>query len=990
MKATLIRILFACLMLFGMNMKAEAKHYLHSDSDQVEWYVFPCSEDKSADLRRYSRLGGWPEQAVKAIVPGTVFASYVAAGKEADPNFGDNIHRVDRQKYDRSFWYRTEFILPEELKDDEKQWLHFQGINRKAEIYLNGMFLGQLDGFMHRGRFDISTYLKKDDKNVLLVKVDIPRTPLANQGSPNYLSSGGWDWMPYVPGLNSGITDKVYLQGSGALRLADPWIRSVLPTNAKAELSVEVEVQNYAKVHRKACLRGHIMPGNIRFEQEVELASGQAKVLRFDKRYFSQLVLHNPRLWWPNGYGEPHLYTCRLDVECEGEISDSQEVNFGIKQYSYDKEGDVFHIHVNGVPIFVKGANWGMSEYMLRCRGEEYETKIRLHHEMHFNMIRNWLGSVTDEEFYEYCDRYGIMVWDDFWINSNPNLPYDLNAFNLNMIEKIKRLRNHPCVAVWCGDNEATPQAPLNGWMAENVRTFDGSDRYFQPCSNDGGLSGSGYWGAFDQRYYFIDYPYPPMSGFTPTKRWGFRTEIGTAVVPNYESLLKFMPKENLWPIDEMWNKHYFGTNASNAMPDKYCRMIDENYGKVSGVEDFCRKAQLLNYTSNKALFEGWLDHLWDDASGAMIWMGQSAYPSMVWQTYDYYYDLTGAFWGCRHACEPLHIYWNPVTEEVKVANTTARHYENLVAEAEIYNLDGTRVARYAKKAEINALSNTAAQCFVLDFNKERKLLSLGKNAVASSCTYGSPSDVADGRDDTRWAAEKADNEWIYIDLGERQSVCGVRLNWEAAYGKAYKIQVSDDAEKWREVYKTSEGSEGVDDILFDEVKARYVRMLGIELGWWYGYSLWSMDVYGGSLPTQGLSDVHFIRLKLRDKEGNVLSENNYWRGNDRSNFTALNSLKPVKLSLSSRMEKTESGKVLIKASVTLPKTAPNVAFAVHVQALRKSDGERLLPAVMSDNYFTLMPGEKKELSILFDEALLQGGGYTLIALPYNGQKTID
>ena len=175
MKTTLVKIFFVCLILFGMSIKAEAKHYLHSDSPQVEWYVFPCSEDKWADLRKYSEHpGALPQQAVKAIVPGTVFASYVAAGKEEDPNFGDNIHRVDRQKYDRGFWYRTEFLLPEDLKNDEIQWLHFQGVNRKAEIYLNGLFLGQLDGFMHRGRFDISSYLRKDDKNVLLVKVEAP------------------------------------------------------------------------------------------------------------------------------------------------------------------------------------------------------------------------------------------------------------------------------------------------------------------------------------------------------------------------------------------------------------------------------------------------------------------------------------------------------------------------------------------------------------------------------------------------------------------------------------------------------------------------------------------------------------------------------------------------------------------------------------------------------------------------------------------------
>lgn len=188
------------------------------------------------------------------------------------------------------------------------------------------------------------------------------------------------------------------------------------------------------------------------------------------------------------------------------------------------KEGQYLHIYINDIPVFVKGANWGMSEYMLRCRGAEYDTKVRLHKEMNFNMIRNWLGSVTDDEFYEACDKYGIMVWDDFWINSNPNLPYDLNVFNNNMMEKIKRVRNHPSIAVWCGDNESNPQPPLEGWMAENIRTFDGGDRYFQANSHAQGLTGSGPWGAFEPRFYFTKYP-DGLEG-DPARGWGFRTEI--------------------------------------------------------------------------------------------------------------------------------------------------------------------------------------------------------------------------------------------------------------------------------------------------------------------------------------------------------------------------------------------------------------------------------------------------------------------------------
>ena len=193
-----------------------------------------------------------------------------------------------------------------------------------------------------------------------------------------------------------------------------------------------------------------------------------------------------------------------------------------------------------------------------------------------------------------------------------------------------------------------------------------------------------------------------------------------------------------------------------------------------------------------------------------------------------------------------------------------------------------------------------------------------------------------------------------------------------------------DQAMKRSQMYKTEEGREGINEVFFpEEIKARYVRMLGIELGWWFGYSLWSMDVLSGTKPSEGLSDVHFLRLTLKDKDGKVISENNYWRGNERTNFKALNQLPGVKLNVSSKLAR-KDGKATIQATVGLPKSADAVAFGVRVQAVRASEGERLLPALMNDNYFTLMPGEKKDIQITFDVSLLQNDSFKLIVEPYN------
>ncbi len=951
--------------------------YLHSGEKDILWKLKPESEVKNTAemLSPDYDTSDW----VNGLVPGTVFTAYVNAGKEKDPNFGDNIQKVDRSKYDRSFWYRTTFNIPENFSQEDI-WLNFNGVNRNGEIFLNGKRLGKLDGFMDRGRFNITNLAYKNKPNVLAVLIQIPQTPLANQGSPNYLSSGGWDWMPYVPGLNSGITDKVWLSNSGKLTIADPWVRTELPSKARADLYLSTTIANSSEKDVLGTVTGIITPGNIEFSTTMNFSAGKKTEVKFDKRLYPQLAVNSPKLWWPNGYGEPNLYACKLTVKIGDEVSETKTINFGIKKYSYDTNGGVLHFHINGTPIFIKGGNWGMSEYLLRCRGDEYDTKVRLHKEMNFNMIRNWLGSTTDNEFYEACDKYGIMVWDDFWINSNPNVPNDLATFNHNMIEKIKRVRNHPSIAVWCGDNEGFPQPPLLGWMIENIKTFDNNDRYFQANSNTGNLTGSGPWGAYDSRYYFT--PYPNAIG--GTKGWGMRSEIGTAVVPNFESFKKFMPEKDWWPRNEMWNLHYFGESAFNAAPDRYDQMISERYGKPKGIEEYCEKAQLVSYESNRAMYEGWLDRMWEDASGIMTWMSQSAYPSMVWQTYDYYYDLTGAYFGVKSACEPVHILWNPVNDFVKVSNTTSENLNNLTAELEVYNLNGAKVPAYCKSVQINSPSNSTVKCFAIDFNKERKNLSLGAKAYASSTTYGNPDFVTDGKADTRWASKSLDNEWIYIDLGEEKAVGGVHLSWESAYGKSYKIQTSSDGSTWTDRYVNPEGLGGVEDLIFgSEVNARYVRLFGFERGSWYGYSLYDFDVLSGTQKSNGLDNVHFIRLTLKDNSGKIISENTYWRGNDRRDYTALNSLPKANLKVSSKLYK-KADKAVVQANITNPASSKTVAFAVHVQAVRKSDGERLLPAIVNDNYFTLMPGETKLVTISFDGKLINSDDYELQVKAYN------
>jgi len=964
----------------ALNLSAAEKVSLNSSSSIVNWHLIPVEEvTASAATSTSCDMSSW----VKAVVPGATFTSYVEAGLEPDPNYGDNAYKVDKSKYAHDYWYRTE-IATEDVPEGVCQWLCFEGINRKGEVYFNGTLLGSLDGFMDRGRYDVAPLLRHDGQpNVLAVLVHIPTKPIPNLASPTYISSDGWDWMPSVPGLLGGITDDVYFYTSGKVTLDNVWTRTWVPSQDEGIISVSAEVNYHDAEKHKVVVKGVITPGNITFEKEYHPSTwmNQGKCI-FSAKDFPQLTIKNPALWWPNGYGDQNLYECTLTCEVDGEVSDVQTVTFGIKEYTYDYVKGVFQISCNGERIFCKGGNWGMSEYMLRCRGEEYDLKVKLHKEMNWNMIRNWIGSTTDEEFYQACDKYGIMVFDDFWLNSHPNLPTDVHAFNRNAVEKIKRLRNHPCIAVWCGDNEGVPQPPLNEWLREDVKVYDGGDRWYQPISREFGLSGSGPWVNAHPIWYFS--PTPCGFGENKLDGWGFRSEIGTACFVNYESLVKFFPNADQWPLDnDMLEKHFFGRSSFNSRPDRYASTVEYNYGEIEGTEDFCIKSQLLNYEANKAMFEGWGHHLWNDASALVIWMGQSAYPSLVWQTYDYYYDLNGAYWGVKDGCEPVHIQWSYADNSIKAVNTSLKSYDDVIVEAHVYNLDGSEVKSLAVKANGNSPANKAAYIASVAFPEDDNL-ARGAKATASSSgvtDYLDPAAITDGNTGSAWSAQTEAEPWVCVDLGETKTFRRMVLSWESYVCEDYEILVSDDNATWTSIHKHGEPAKPIDAINLDAVSGRYVKVAGKTYER-RKMALSEIEIYENEAPaSELLSPVHFMKLKMTSKDGKVLSENFYWRSLRLGDYTALDQLAPAKLTVKTKSASAE-GKQTITATVT--NKGKQVAFAIRVLPVLASTGEQLTPAIADAGYFSLLPGETRTVNVTFDEALLGSDKCEVKFIPYN------
>lgn len=987
------------------------KMSLNSSEPRIVWEVKPQADLENVTGEQISTPGFEMSEYVKGVVPGTVFTAYVEAGIVPDPNYADNIYKVDETFYNRPFWYRTEFELPDSYSEGKRVWLHFDNTNRFADFYFNGEKISgtktstkDVSGHMLRSKFDVTHLVKKSGKSaiaVLIIDPDQKKTRKAKEPygvacSPSYLAGAGWDWMPYVPGRLAGITGNTYLMVTGDVVMEDPWVRSELPTLQKAELSISTNVRNASSSPKKVVVSGVIQPGNISFSKEVRVEGGATTELSITKDDIAQLVIDQPKLWWPNGYGDPNLYTCKLTCSVDGEVSDVKDLTFGIKKYEYKMVDNVvgypvLTFFINGQKIYLKGGNWGMSEYLLRCQGKEYETKIRLHKEMNYNMIRLWTGCVTDDDFYDYCDKYGIMVWNDFWLYVAYNDVAQPEAFKANALDKVRRLRNHPSIAIWCGANETHPAPDLDNYLREMIAKEDHNDRMYKSCSNQDGLSGSGWWGNQPPRHHFETsgsnlafntpaYPYGIDHGY------GMRTEIGTATFPTFESVKEFIPEKDWWPLptdeqlknddDNVWNKHFFGKEASNANPVNYKNSVNMQYGESSGLEEFCEKAQMLNIEVMKGMYEAWNDKMWNDAVGLLIWMSHPAYPSFVWQTYDYYYDPTGAYWGAKKACEPLHIQWNASNNSIKAINTTAKDLKGAIVKATIYDLNGKEIAAYGQTKQVDVAASNITEAFTLNFNPFN--LAFGKEVVASSFTSDSKkaSLVTDGGAGSRWESEYNDPQWIYVDLGKEEKIENIILKWETACAKKYTLQVSNDAKKWKTVYDNKDGKGGIEKIDLESVTARYVKLEGISRATQFGYSLFEFEIYGEKPEgIEELTPLHFIKLELTDADGNLLSENFYWRNGVRDlDYTQLNTLPEADLSCW-LVNKSKDGKM----QISVKNNSKTVAFANRVRLVNKVTQKRVLPVIMSDNYVTLMPNEEKVISVEAAPELLKGGVSVLV-----------
>jgi hypothetical protein len=1094
-----------------------------------------------ADL---SQPNGDTSSWLPATVPGTVLASLVDQGKLPDPVAGLNNLQVPEALSRHSWWYKRDFELPRDLDTGTGRhiWLEFDGINHEADIWLNGRQVGGMTYPFARSAHDVTPLLAQGEQ-ALAVKITpmpVPGSPgdkgaageswvdagagQMNLNSPTYLAASGWDWMPAVRDRAAGIWNHVRLRSTGHAVIGDLRVDTRLPglpDTSAAELTIVVPVRNADTADHQVTVTAAF--DSVKVTRTVTVPAGQGVDVTFTADAYPALKLHDPRLWWPNGYGDPALHDLQVTAVLDGRTSDRRTTRFGIREFGYDykialpftsgadaytqsvplgpqrarylrvncrtratgwgfslwtlavldsartgtdlalhtqatastaadgtqpgnatdgdpntrwssdyaddqwievdlgsvqsfdgvdltweqayartyvvqvsadgrtwtdaaavdntavplpfNSGDAslrvesfpavtaryvriscglrntswgnslwtlsvvdssapgtdralhkpvtastedpsypaanatdgnsstrwssqyldnqwiqvdlgsaqpfdqvailweqaypktyviqvsddgqqftdvksltntpepLKISVNGVRVLARGGNWGWDELLRRMPEARMDAAVRMHRDMNFTMIRNWVASSNREEFFAKCDEYGLLIWNDF-----PNAwgmdPPDHDAYNAIARDTVLRYRIHPSVVVWCGANEGNPPQAIDDGMREAVQS-QAPGILYQNNSAGGIINGGGPYHWIEPEKYYDPSSYG-SNGF------GFHTEIGMPVVSTATSMRQLVGDEPEWPIGLAWYLHDWSEHGNQA-PQNYQAAIETRLGTATGLDDFATKAQFVNYENTRAMFEAWNANLWNDATGLMLWMSHPAWHSTVWQTYDYDFDVNGTYYGARKACEALHVQADPVKWQVVAVNHTPQQLKGVTVTATTYDLNGT---------QLSATLRTSAD--------------LAPSSTTQTFTTG-----------------------------------------------------------W----------------------------------------------------TDGLPDLHLLRLTLEDGAGRILSRNTYWRYRTPDAMKALNSTKQVTLSASVGGVTGSAGREELTATVRNRGAA--VAAMVRLSLLDGGTGARVLPTIYGDNYLWLLPGESRTITLSWPAGALPSKRPALHAEAYNSLPTV-
>lgn len=693
------------------------------------WHMVRDGEAKASG-REISMPGyetkGWAE----AIVPATVLTNLVAQKVYPEPYYGQtnklsngiipDIAKVGREFY--TYWFRTEFVVPADFKG-KRIWLEPMGINYRAEIWVNGYMIGTMSGMFRSQPFDITDRGVEAGKPVALairvVPVDVPGTTAPkswgavgewHNGGDGWIGQNvsqlmtvGWDFT-FEDGIrdrNTGIWRSIRLYATGPQQLRSPYVLSELnaPAFDEARETVSVEVWNPGTNSGECLVEGSIEGTDITFSSDkLKLQRGEHRTITFSASDFPQLIIKNPRLWWPKNKGEQHLYTLRLTLKNgKGEAMDSLSTRFGIRHIVATRETpDRSKLFVvNGHKTFVRGTNW-IPEAMLRTDDDRMEAEMALTDQSGVNLLRLWGGGIAESDrFYDLCDELGLMVWQEFWMTGDTKHPMDEPLYLSNVESTMKRLRNHPSIVIYVSSNESTAVTGAE----ELIRRLAPDVPYQQQSECDGVHDGSPYKQVNPMRHY------ENTASDRGSRVDGFNPEYGAPTLPIAEDLRDMMPGQDLWPINKQtWD--YLDGNGFHLMTTLYKDMVDQ-YGESASIEEFARRGQMVGAINSKSIWEVWNENKlqfgdrW--CSGLLFWYHNCPNWQVCARMWDWFLEPTASLFHTMHALEPLHIQYDYLKGTVSVCNDYIEPQIGLTATAELYDMQSRKVSTATTPVDVPA-----------------------------------------------------------------------------------------------------------------------------------------------------------------------------------------------------------------------------------------------------------------------------------------------
>jgi len=660
----------------------------------------------------------------RASVPSTVFSALVESHVYADPYFGMNLRSASGVSYPtstnfsntdmppdspfrHSWWYRTEFKLPAEYRG-KTIWLSFDGINFRANVWMNGHPIASSDKMAGAWRlfdFDVTSAARPGDNNALAIEVFPPTT--------HDLAITFVDWNPMPPDKGMGIWRDIHIAATGrvALRFPNVTTHLNLPSADAAELTVSAVLRNGTGRAVDGVLKGSIE--NIEFSQPVRLAANETRVVRFTPDKFAQLKFSNPRLWWPAQAGTQELYPLSLQFETKGQVSDSTAIRFGIREVSgqLDDKGRLL-FRINGKNILIRGGGYSF-DMLLRSSPERQDAELKYVRDMNLNAIR-FEGKMEDDHFLELCDQYGILViagwcccdhwerwadWDDEdeWIAAE------------SLRDQARRVQRHPSVFDWMYGSDNPPPAKIEKMYLQVLEECGWPNPHQSSATQKPteltGASGVKMLGPYEYvapSYWYLDTKHGGA--------YGFNTETGPGPAPPpFESLRRMLPEDHLWPIDSWWDFHAGGGAFKDLKV--FNEALNERYGMAGSAEEYARKAQVMAYETHRAMFEAFGRNKYD-ATGVIQWMLNNAWPGMIWHLYDWYLRPGGSYFGTKKACEPLHVQYSYDDRSIVVVNSYYKPFVSLKVAAKVYNLD--MAEKFSKTVTLDAAPDSSTRAFTL------------------------------------------------------------------------------------------------------------------------------------------------------------------------------------------------------------------------------------------------------------------------------------